>query len=288
MAAALEVGALREPGRGSMDGESGTDEGEVVAKAPRRRFTAEYKRRVLREAEGCRRPGEVSALLRREGLYSSHLAAWRAARERGELAALGVGRGVRQVTCAGSEWTTCVKVLRLIDAVDVLRSRTCRRLEIKRWLWEGRLKFLFRQSSRSDHPAPWGAHQSLPWRSRTDAGARRRCGPRRLHPNGGESRGASHFPERAASVGASWACTGPTNPQSRTGRTPSKTGVPAVLERPDAHCPHDIAPGLAHFEPPSGDKRRDSARPAQRFWARRRRSCSRAFAFSGSSSRARP
>lgn len=62
---------------------------EVVAKAQRRRFTAEYKRRLLREAEACRRPGEVSALLRREGLYSSHLAAWRAARQRGELAALG-------------------------------------------------------------------------------------------------------------------------------------------------------------------------------------------------------
>jgi transposase-like protein len=65
---------------------------EVVAKAQRRRFTAEYKRRILREAEACRRPGEVSALLRREGLYSSHLAAWRAARQRGELAALGAKR----------------------------------------------------------------------------------------------------------------------------------------------------------------------------------------------------
>ena len=65
---------------------------EVVAKAQRRRFTAEYKRRIVREAEACRRPGEVSALLRREGLYSSHLAAWRAARQRGELAALGSKR----------------------------------------------------------------------------------------------------------------------------------------------------------------------------------------------------
>jgi transposase-like protein len=65
---------------------------EVVAKARRRRFSAEYKRGILREAEACRRPGEVSALLRREGLYSSHLAAWRAARQRGELAALGAKR----------------------------------------------------------------------------------------------------------------------------------------------------------------------------------------------------
>jgi transposase-like protein len=65
---------------------------EVTAKAQRRRFSAEYKRQMLREAEACRRPGEVSALLRREGLYSSHLAAWRAARQRGELAALGSTR----------------------------------------------------------------------------------------------------------------------------------------------------------------------------------------------------
>lgn len=59
---------------------------EVVAKAQRRRFTAAYKRRMLQEAERCTKPGEVGALLRREGLYSSHLTTWRAARARGELA----------------------------------------------------------------------------------------------------------------------------------------------------------------------------------------------------------
>ena len=61
---------------------------EVLAKAGRRRFTAEYKRRVLQEADACTKPGELGALLRREGLYSSHLSAWRAARGRGELAGL--------------------------------------------------------------------------------------------------------------------------------------------------------------------------------------------------------
>ena len=61
---------------------------EVVAKARRRRFTAAEKLRALREADRCTRPGELSALLRREGLYSSHLATWRAARSRGELAGL--------------------------------------------------------------------------------------------------------------------------------------------------------------------------------------------------------
>ena len=64
---------------------SGGQEVEVLAKAKRRRFTAEYKRRILREADRCREPGEIGALLRREGLYSSHVSAWRAARERGEL-----------------------------------------------------------------------------------------------------------------------------------------------------------------------------------------------------------
>jgi transposase-like protein len=59
---------------------------EVLAKPERRRFTVEYKRRVVKEADSCRGPGEIGALLRREGLYSSHLSAWRAARDRGELA----------------------------------------------------------------------------------------------------------------------------------------------------------------------------------------------------------
>ena len=66
---------------------------EVTAKATRRRFTLEYKRRVVREADGCKTPGAVGALLRREGLYSSHLATWRAARDRGELAGPARKRG---------------------------------------------------------------------------------------------------------------------------------------------------------------------------------------------------
>ena len=53
---------------------------EIVAKAMRRRFTVEYKRKILREADACKTPGAVGALLRREGLYSSHLTTWRAAR----------------------------------------------------------------------------------------------------------------------------------------------------------------------------------------------------------------
>lgn len=61
----------------------------IVAKAKRRRFSAKYKLEVLRRAEACRdQPGQIGALLRKEGLYSSHLTSWRREREAGELAAL--------------------------------------------------------------------------------------------------------------------------------------------------------------------------------------------------------
>ena len=71
-----------------MEGLPLAHETEVTAKARRRRFTAAEKLRVLREADRCTKPGDLSALLRREGLYSSHLSTWRAARQRGELAGL--------------------------------------------------------------------------------------------------------------------------------------------------------------------------------------------------------
>ncbi len=61
---------------------------EVGERAARRRFTAEYKLQVLREADRCAGVGELGALLRREGLYSSHLTTWRRQREHGALAAL--------------------------------------------------------------------------------------------------------------------------------------------------------------------------------------------------------
>src|SRR5437660_7485551 len=70
------------------NGAKSSTEVEVVTKAERRRFTAEYKLKVLREAEDCQRPGEIGALLRREGLYWSNLTHWRKQRERGELAGL--------------------------------------------------------------------------------------------------------------------------------------------------------------------------------------------------------
>ena len=61
---------------------------EVMPRAKRRKFTAEYKLRVLEEVNTCTEPGQVGALLRREGLYSSLLSKWRQQRKKGQLHAL--------------------------------------------------------------------------------------------------------------------------------------------------------------------------------------------------------
>lgn len=61
---------------------------EVKAKPERRRFTAEYKRSIVEQADASRDAGAIGALLRREGLYSSHLSTWRRQSQRGEIAAL--------------------------------------------------------------------------------------------------------------------------------------------------------------------------------------------------------
>jgi len=61
---------------------------EVVAKAQRRKFTAEYNLSIVEEADRATGPGQIGALLRREGLYSSHLVEWRRLRAAGALSAL--------------------------------------------------------------------------------------------------------------------------------------------------------------------------------------------------------
>lgn len=68
---------------------------EVTPKAKRRTFSSGYKRRILREAEQCQH-GELGALLRREGLYSSHLSDWRRQEEVGELSGKKRGRKAKQ------------------------------------------------------------------------------------------------------------------------------------------------------------------------------------------------
>lgn len=66
---------------------------QVPTQSKRRYFGAEYKLRIVEEADACSAPGEIAALLRREGLYSSHLTDWRRARREGSLKALAKERG---------------------------------------------------------------------------------------------------------------------------------------------------------------------------------------------------
>jgi transposase-like protein len=76
------------PGSSEIASTTGSPDPEVVERARRRRFTVEYKLRILREADGCTKPGELGALLRREGLYSSLLSTWRRERREGILSGL--------------------------------------------------------------------------------------------------------------------------------------------------------------------------------------------------------
>ena len=81
-------GARRATGDPAGRDAAGVPDPEVSEQAKRRRFTAEYKLRIVREADACKGDGDVAALLRREGLYSSHLSSWR--RQRDEVAQEGL------------------------------------------------------------------------------------------------------------------------------------------------------------------------------------------------------
>src|SRR6187402_634544 len=96
---------------GSIDGKdlalvsngSGRPDPEVperLERARRRQFTVGYKLRILSEADAARTTGEIGALLRREGLYSSHLATWRRQRDEGSLAGLAPRRRGRPAMSA--------------------------------------------------------------------------------------------------------------------------------------------------------------------------------------------
>ncbi len=81
-------GARRATGDSGARAPVGAPDPEVTERAKRRRFTAEYKLRILRKADACKGDGDLGALLRREGLYSSHLATWR--RQRDAIAKAGL------------------------------------------------------------------------------------------------------------------------------------------------------------------------------------------------------
>ena len=82
------VGGGGSTGARASERPGGAPDPEVVPRASRRRFSAAYKLRIVEETDACTEPGEIGALLRREGLYSSHLGKWRRARDQGALDAL--------------------------------------------------------------------------------------------------------------------------------------------------------------------------------------------------------
>jgi transposase len=93
---------------------------EVVVKAQRRRFTAAYKQRILQEADASTQPGAVGAVLRREGLYSSHLSTWRHQRAQGELQGLTPAKRGRQADPQAAE------IVRLQRETDRLTAHLAR------------------------------------------------------------------------------------------------------------------------------------------------------------------
>ena len=76
---------------------AGVPDPELVEQAKRRKFTARYKLEILEQTEACTEPGEIGELLRREGLYTSHLTYWRKQRRDGALKELGQARGRKAV-----------------------------------------------------------------------------------------------------------------------------------------------------------------------------------------------
>jgi transposase-like protein len=103
---------------------------EVLPRAQRRRFSADYKRRILHEADQCRQPGQIGALLRREGLYSSHLSCWRQQRERGELGTLPRGKpaadpAVKEVARLQRENTRLQGRLKQAETIIAVQKKLC-------------------------------------------------------------------------------------------------------------------------------------------------------------------
>ena len=90
-----DQGAVGELGfvAGGRAAPAGVPDPELVEQAKRRSFTAKYKLEILAQADACTRPGEIGELLRREGLYTSHLTYWRKQRKDGALKELGRPRG---------------------------------------------------------------------------------------------------------------------------------------------------------------------------------------------------
>jgi len=107
---------------------AGVPDPELVEQAKRRSFTAEYKARILAEADACAAPGAVGELLRREGLYTSHLAYWRKQRKDGALRELGKPRGRKPVDRRDEE---IVKLTRKLERSEAELAKMKRVVEIQ-------------------------------------------------------------------------------------------------------------------------------------------------------------
>lgn len=89
MEGARRASGISSPAASSISpGMNPTSDPEVLEKPVRRKFTADYKLKIVQEADSCTAHGQIGALLRREGLYSSHLSTWRRQLRRGTLQAL--------------------------------------------------------------------------------------------------------------------------------------------------------------------------------------------------------
>jgi transposase-like protein len=101
---------------------------EVVPRAKRRVFSTTYKLRILAQADRCTKPGEIGALLRSEGLYSSHLTTWRRQRENGEL---GKRRGrpsdpsAKEITRLKAENVRLAARLEKAEAIIEVQKKLC-------------------------------------------------------------------------------------------------------------------------------------------------------------------
>jgi len=113
-----------------------TQETEVVAMPKRRRFSAEEKLRILKEADACTKPGEQGALLRREGLYSSHLTEWRRARERGELDALAPRKRGRKPAAVNPLEKKVAELARALEKAEARAKRAEALVELQKKLSE--------------------------------------------------------------------------------------------------------------------------------------------------------
>lgn len=115
-------------GAGGRAAPAGVPGPELVEQAKRRSFTAKYKLAILEKAEACTRPGEIGELLRREGLYTSHLTYWRKQVRDGVLKELGKPRGRKPVDRRDEE---IAKLERKLERSEAELAKARRVIEIQ-------------------------------------------------------------------------------------------------------------------------------------------------------------